>query len=71
MATSVPELLEQISRARADVARLKLTIRTTREALGTAAAALAALELEARRLGIAVIHTQEGVGGIHGRPSRP
>lgn len=54
MATSVPELLAKISRARADVARLKLTIRITRDQLGTAAGALKALELEARRLGIAV-----------------
>ena len=67
MATSVPELLAKISAARADVARHKLTIRTTREALGAAAATLAALEREAARLGIAVINQSEGVGGIHGR----
>jgi len=72
MATSVPELLAKIARARADVARLKLTIRTTRQELGTAAAALDDLEREARRIGIAVIsnHT-EGAGGIHGRHIHP
>lgn len=70
MAASVPELLAKISLARADVARLKGTIRTTREALGTAAATLAELEREAARLGIAVLNS-EGVGGIHGRTHNP
>ena len=70
MATSVPELLAKIRQARADVARLKLTIRTSRDQLCTAAAALKDLETEARRLGIAIINRDEGVGVIHGRQER-
>lgn len=67
-ATSVPELLAKISAARADVARLKSSIRSQREQLGTAAAALLALEREAAALGIAVINQPDkGVGVIHGR----
>jgi hypothetical protein len=71
MATSVPDLLARISKARADVARHKLTIRTTRDQLCVAAAALKDLETEARRLGIAIINQPEGVGDIHGRQEHP
>lgn len=69
MATSVPDFLVRLAAARADVARLKLSIRQTRDQLCEAAAVLAALEREAARLGIAIIN-REGVGGIHGRQNR-
>jgi hypothetical protein len=64
---SVPALLEELRARRADVAALKRTIKETRRDLGTAAAALEELELEARRRGITVTTTPGGAGAIHGQ----
>ncbi len=69
---SVPELLTEIRAARARVAAHKHTIKTTRQALAAAAAALLELEAECHRRGLAVVTQQpEGVGANHGRQNRP
>lgn len=71
-ARSVPELLEELGARRARVAALKRTLKETRQALATAAAALLELEGECRRRGIAIInHQPEGVGANHGRTNDP
>lgn len=53
-----------------DVTRLKTSLRRTREALQEKAAALAALDEECRRRGIALVIHQPGAGDIHGHRTR-
>ncbi len=69
---SAAEILTAIRAARVRVAALKRTLKTTREELGQAAAALVELEADCRRRGLVIVNQQTGgVGEIHGRQEYP